>query len=121
MHRRPHAVSTRETRAARNACRDKARSFWLRLTCDGQVNSIRSLAARLAELAVNRFLRFVGLTFFYYPRVVIDTVRWRLRSSPTIVDVIEGERSFEGGTFAIFVMWQPDHTPWYVRNALDSL
>lgn len=73
------------------------------------------------DLAAGILFRLLSLLLFYYPRVIADTARWRLRTSPTVLDVIEGERRFEGGTIAIFLVWQPTQTSWYVRNALSAL
>ncbi|WP_395449980.1 rhamnan synthesis F family protein [Aminobacter sp. UC22_36] len=33
----------------------------------------------------------------------------------------QGERHHAGGIYAIFLIWQPTETPWYVDNALASL
>ncbi|CAN7675731.1 hypothetical protein LJR007_001809 [Aminobacter sp. LjRoot7] len=33
----------------------------------------------------------------------------------------QGERHYQGSVYAIFLIWQPKETPWYVDNALASL
>jgi hypothetical protein len=37
------------------------------------------------------------------------------------VELVHGQRHFPGGRHAIFLIWQPEQTAWYVRNALDAL
>ncbi|MEJ5018702.1 rhamnan synthesis F family protein [Ochrobactrum vermis] len=32
-----------------------------------------------------------------------------------------GAQNHENGAYAIFLIWQPDHFPWYIENALDAL
>ena len=78
------------------------------------------LARRLAHVAERTAFKWAALST-YYPAVGAAALRWKLRPFETILSVAEGERRFAGGRFAIFLVYQPDRTPWYVRNALRAL
>jgi hypothetical protein len=79
------------------------------------------LLVRLVQILWARALRPLVLVLFYYPAIIWDAVRWHLRQSPTVLQVEEGDARFDGGRHAVFVLWQPERTPWYVLNALRAL
>jgi hypothetical protein len=61
------------------------------------------------------------LLLFFVPKILSARFRRSVRPTPTVLDVIEGSRSFPSGRHAIFLIWQPRGVPWYVQNALDAL
>ncbi len=65
--------------------------------------------------------RFVTLLFFQTPKVVSAKVRKRINNRSNIIRTIDGGLAFPNGKWAIFLIWQPKKTPWYVKNALEAL
>lgn len=78
------------------------------------------LAQKLAEVGVRTLFKYAALAT-YYPAVGAERLRWRLRRSPTILGIEDGDLHFPGGRFAVFLVHQPNRTPWYVENALRAL
>jgi len=80
----------------------------------------RSFLGLLADL-VDRVVQKVVLVLFYHIPVSFALANPFLRRSD-VRQVIAGTSRFEGGCFAIFVIWQPSgEVPWYVLNMLDGL
>ena len=79
-----------------------------------------ALARKGLDVAIRTGLTYAALAT-YYPSVTAAALRWRFGPQNTILRRIEGECRHEGGRFAVFLVYQPRETPWYVRNALDGL
>jgi hypothetical protein len=79
-----------------------------------------ALAKKMCDIAIRTGLTYAALAT-YYPSVALAAARWRLRPQETILRRIEGECRHEGGRFAVFLVYQPRETPWYVQNALEAL
>ncbi|MBT1157331.1 hypothetical protein J1C56_17200 [Aminobacter anthyllidis] len=69
---------------------------------------LRSLKKRVAK-------------FRYHDVEVIRATLNRRLGKEEPYQVHQGERHHLGGVYAIFLIWQPKETPWYVDNALASL
>ena len=80
----------------------------------------RALMGKMADVALRTGLTYAALAT-YYPSVAIAALRWKLRPTETVIRRIEGDCRHDGGRFAIFLVYQPIETPWYVRNALEAL
>ncbi|MBX3583812.1 MAG: hypothetical protein KF810_18140 [Rhizobiaceae bacterium] len=77
---------------------------------------LRRLPGQIAFFCVRKIAKF----YFHYLRIAA-TYLLRLRGKRSfIVERLEGERSFESGYYAVFIIWQPGGLPWYVRNALEA-
>jgi hypothetical protein len=80
----------------------------------------KSVLRQIAEI-VDRVLQKTVLFLFYYVPVTFGLLNPFLRRSD-IRELHAGMSRFEGGRYAIYVLWQPDGTiPWYVRNLLEEL
>ncbi|MBZ9865448.1 rhamnan synthesis F family protein [Mesorhizobium sp. CA15] len=77
----------------------------------------KNVADRLKEAAIKVLARSI----FYYPKVFSAVIRRLFGKDGFITESIEGNRRFENGKFAIFLIWQPKELSWYVKNALDAL
>jgi len=76
---------------------------------------------RIIKALILRFIYIFLITFNYTPQVAYYYIKNLIRWWPSVLDIIKGEQTHPGGIYAIFVMWQPKKTPWYVWNALDAL
>jgi len=80
----------------------------------------RSFLGRIADL-VDRAVQHIVLLVFYYIPVSLALANPALRRSD-VRQALAGTSRFEGGRYAIYVLWQPSGAiPWYVRNMLDGL
>lgn len=69
---------------------------------------------------LSNLLRPITLLLFYWPKVWRAKLR-HFSGRKTVLEIIDGEQTFANGRWAIFLIWQPQRTPWYVQNALDVL
>ena len=80
----------------------------------------KSVLRRIAEI-VDRVLQNIVLFAFYYVPVTFGLLNPFLRRGD-VRGVHAGMSRFEGGRYAIYVLWQPAGSiPWYVRNILEEL
>jgi hypothetical protein len=80
----------------------------------------RSFLGRAYDL-VDRAIQKLVLVSFYYIPVSFAVANPLLRQHDVRQTLARSDR-FEGGRFAIYVLWQPaGDVPWYVRNMLDAL
>jgi hypothetical protein len=80
----------------------------------------RSFLGRIVDL-LDRAVQNVLVVLFYHIPVSLAAANPFLRRS-NIRHSFAGARRFEGGRYAIYVLWQPSGmVPWYVRNMLDIL
>lgn len=86
----------------------------------GQAHGGAALARYGVEVVHRTALKYAALAT-YYPSVAAEALRWKLRPSQTVMRVVDGELSFPSGRFAVFLVFQPQGTPWYVENALAAL
>lgn len=83
-------------------------------------NGFFGLVHRLGQVAGREVLTLAALAG-YFPSVAIAALKWKLRPRKTTERIVEGDRRFQSGRFAIFLVYQPKQTPWYVENALRAL
>jgi hypothetical protein len=53
--------------------------------------------------------------------VVLARLKRSLGREDSVIEILEGNLRHAGGKHAIFLIFQPHKTPWYVLNALDAL
>lgn len=72
---------------------------------------------RFAALLLMRTVKF----FYHDCKVFNAKFNRKFRNKATILEVHDGDLVFPDGAYAIFLIFQPNDFPWYVRNALCAL
>ncbi|WP_354345378.1 rhamnan synthesis F family protein [Phyllobacterium ifriqiyense] len=67
--------------------------------------------------ALRRIVRF----FYHDLKVLIAKVQSVIQADRSQPIIHIGQKKHSTNTYAIFLIWQPDELPWYVKNALKSL
>lgn len=92
-------------------------SLWTTQILERKKRSMLRFIRRFAALLLMRTVKF----FYHDCKVFNAKFNRKFRNKATILEVHDGDLVFPDGAYAIFLIFQPNDFPWYVRNALCAL